>query len=424
MSISSLFAGMEAYLDGDINYTDTVDDTAIAEQTAEVASDTADASEEAKDNEVASQMLSRMCDMYDHVKQFGIDRTFVSLYNRHGELDRVCGMRFPSCESMDVVGDRYSRYSTAFIAAMESSGSGLWAKIKAFIAKIWNWIKNVASKIWEKIKALFGFRKKRWQKAIDFLKQHKGTIAISAGTVAAITAGVFYVKKMKDSKTLEAAVEQAKETTKSTVEAIRTVSENNASPETQEEVIANAEQNGERLQTLTTQLDNEEKEANDSSKDTDQLSNDNITEHTSESGPKTKTIDPHVRSLFYEAVDDFTNARNEFLHKGDFNLKTISECTKSLINCTQTLANKYSDTDFAKNNALYKIVTKNLSRLQKLDSKILSYQAKIDKKGSRINTAINKALASDDISTELTDSHMDKITNTYLDNLIAGVYQW
>lgn len=49
MSISSLFAGMEAYLDDGISRIDTVDDTAIAEQTAEVASDTADASEEAKD---------------------------------------------------------------------------------------------------------------------------------------------------------------------------------------------------------------------------------------------------------------------------------------------------------------------------------------------------------------------------------------
>ena len=101
MSISSLFAGMEAYLDGDVEINN---DTAIPEEdtvvdierTAEVAYDTADATEEAKDTEVASQMLSRMCDIYDHVKQFGIDRTFVSLYNRHGELDRVCGMRFPS----------------------------------------------------------------------------------------------------------------------------------------------------------------------------------------------------------------------------------------------------------------------------------------------------------------------------------------
>ena len=229
MSISSLFSGMEAYLDGDVEINNNVgapDDAAadaeIAEQTAEVASDTADATEEAKDTEVASAMLSRMCDMYAHVKQFGIDRTFVSLYNRHGELDRVCGMQFPSCESMDVVGDRYSRYSTAFIAAMESSGSGLWAKVKEIISKIWNWIKNVASKIWEKIKSIFGFKKKRWQKVIDFLKRNKGKIAIGAGVTAAITAAIVWTKKAKAAqpviKKVEEKVKKASETLKNNKE--------------------------------------------------------------------------------------------------------------------------------------------------------------------------------------------------------------
>ena len=187
MSISSLFSGMEAYLDGDVEINNNVgapdnaaEDAEIADQTAEVASDTADATEEAKDTEVASQMLSRMCDMYDHVKQFGIDRTFVSLYNRHGELDRVCGIQFPSCESMDVVGDRYSQYSTAFIAAMESSGSGLWAKIKAFIAKIWNWIKETASTIWNKILKLFGKKKNILQRGIDALKRVGRNVRIKA----------------------------------------------------------------------------------------------------------------------------------------------------------------------------------------------------------------------------------------------------
>ena len=167
-------------------------------------------------------MLSRMCDMYAHVKQFGIDRTFVSLYNRHGELDRVCGMQFPSCESMDVVGDRYSMYSTAFIAAMESSGSGLWAKVKEIVTKIWNWIKNVASKIWEKIKSIFGFKKKRWQKIVDFLKRNKGKIAISAGVAAAITAAIMWAKKAKAAqpviKKVEEKVKKASETLKNNKE--------------------------------------------------------------------------------------------------------------------------------------------------------------------------------------------------------------
>ena len=217
MSISSLFAGMEAYLDSDVEINN---DTAIPEEdtvvdierTAEVASDTADATEEAKDTEVASQMLSRMCDMYAHVKQFGIDRTFVSLYNRHGDLDRVCGIQFPSCESMDVVGDRYSRYSTAFIAAMEDEKEGLWAKVKKVIAKIWNWIKNVASKIWEKIKSLFGFNKSRWQKALDFLKRNKGKIAISAGAVATLTGATIWLKRRNQSKMPAKIVQQAKTT--------------------------------------------------------------------------------------------------------------------------------------------------------------------------------------------------------------------
>ena len=204
---------MEAYLDGDVEINnnvsapegDAAEDAEIADQTAEVASDTADATEEAKDTEIASAMLSRLYDMYAHVKQFGIDRTFVSLYNRHGELDRVCGMRFPSCESMDVVGDRYSQYSTAFIAAMESSGSGLWAKVKEIVSKIWNWIKNVASKIWEKIKALFGFKQKRTEKIINFLKQHKSQIVkyglLTAGAAAAGIAGYKLVCKKWVKKT-------------------------------------------------------------------------------------------------------------------------------------------------------------------------------------------------------------------------------
>jgi len=212
MSISSLFSGMEAYLDGDVEINNNVgapDDAAadaeIADQTAEVASDTADATEEAKDTEIASAMLSRLYDMYAHVKQFGIDRTFVSLYSRHGELDRVCGMQFPPCESMDVVGDRYSQYSTAFIAAMESSGSGLWAKVKEIISKIWNWIKNVASKIWEKIKSLFGFKQKRTEKIINFLKQHKSQIVkyglLTAGAAAAGIAGYKLICKKWVKKT-------------------------------------------------------------------------------------------------------------------------------------------------------------------------------------------------------------------------------
>ena len=192
MSISALFSGMEAYLDGDVEITNNVDvpadETEAAEETAETAGEVADGEVESKENEVANQMLSKMTTMYYHVKQFGIDRTFVSLYNRHGELNRVCGMQFPSCESMDVSGSSYSNYSQAFIAAMEDEGEGLWAKFKAIIARIWNWIKDTASKIWDKLKSLFGFNKNALQKALAKLKSYdpKAVVSVSGSAGAVL----------------------------------------------------------------------------------------------------------------------------------------------------------------------------------------------------------------------------------------------
>ena len=103
MALSSLFYGMEAYLDGDVTINnnvgaaDTDDAVAAADQSAEIANDVADANSEAKANEVQAQMLVQMSKLYTHVKTYGIDRTFLSIYNANGELDRACGVRFPSC---------------------------------------------------------------------------------------------------------------------------------------------------------------------------------------------------------------------------------------------------------------------------------------------------------------------------------------
>ena len=135
MSLSSLFPGMEAYLDGDITINNTVgapsgDDiasasTTAAEQSAEAETAIADDISDAKDTEVATQMLTRMLSMYQHVKKFGIDRTFVALYNQNHELDKICNTRFPSCEAFSTEGDKYSRYTASFIAAMEDQKYGL-----------------------------------------------------------------------------------------------------------------------------------------------------------------------------------------------------------------------------------------------------------------------------------------------------------
>ena len=151
---------MEAYLDGDVKINnnvgatdtaDTDDAVATADQSAEIASDVADANTEAKDSEIQAEMLVQMSKLYTHVKQFGIDRTFVALYNDHGALDQVCNIRFPSCESMPAEGSPSSKYSQAFIAAMEDEKIGLWTKIKNLILNIWDWIVEKAANLRSRI---------------------------------------------------------------------------------------------------------------------------------------------------------------------------------------------------------------------------------------------------------------------------------
>ena len=180
MSISALFPGMEAYLDGDITINNNIDTpendaVAAADQSAEIASDVADASTEAKDNEVATQMLINAVDLYTHVKTYGIDRTFLSIYNANGELDRMCGVVFPSCESVPTVGNPFSKYSSVFISAMEDDKEGFLDKILKGVQNLWNWIKRVAAKIWYKIKSFFGVKLKNLDELIAEFKKQYGT---------------------------------------------------------------------------------------------------------------------------------------------------------------------------------------------------------------------------------------------------------
>ena len=137
----------------------------MANQSAEIANDVADANSDAKDSEIQAQMLVQMSKLYTHVKTYGIDRTFLSIYNSNGELNKVCGIRFPSCESMPVTGNPHSQYSARFIAAMEDENTGFWHKVRSIISSIWEWIRRTALKIWYKITALFG-------KKIETLEQY------------------------------------------------------------------------------------------------------------------------------------------------------------------------------------------------------------------------------------------------------------
>ena len=180
MALSALFYGMEAYLDGDVEInnnvgaTDTDDAVAAADQSAEIDANLADSNNEVKDSEIQAEMLVQMSKLYTHVKTYGIDRTFLSIYNANGELDHMCGIRFPSCESFHVTGDPHSVYSSKFIAVMEDSGKGIWNWIKNFIAKIWHWIKTRAIAMWQLIRKTFGAKLEEFDVAINHFDRELG----------------------------------------------------------------------------------------------------------------------------------------------------------------------------------------------------------------------------------------------------------
>ena len=182
MSLSSLFYGMEAYLD---NSTTTIEDTstpkntsdhevAATQQATEISDDTAEVVDTAKDIDLQSQMLTRMFDMYHHAKQYGVNRTFVALFNSNGELDKLCHVRYPSCESIPTVGNPRNRYSTVFISAMEddTGSKSLWQKFKDLVKRVWDWIVSKVSPLWNKILQFFGLRAKDLDKLIQKIRSY------------------------------------------------------------------------------------------------------------------------------------------------------------------------------------------------------------------------------------------------------------
>ena len=213
MAISSLFYGMEAYLDGDVEINNNVttpeeDAVAAADQSAEIANDVADASTEAKDNEIQAQMLVQASKLYTHVKTYGIDRTFLSIYNANHELDHMCGIRFPSCEAFSVTGNPHSQYSARFIAAMEDDNKGFWNWIKNAFQRAWEWIKEKASWIWSKITDFWDWIKKKKADA-DKKEIERLTKELSEATARAVKAEKELANAQQDAATQKQALAES-----------------------------------------------------------------------------------------------------------------------------------------------------------------------------------------------------------------------
>lgn len=114
------------------------EDDATIESTAEAADSTAEQSE---------MILSRFMDLenqYFHIAKYGVDRTYMRLFNQNGELNSALRINLPGCESFDATGSRTSAES---IACMEGIGKVL--------KSIWDFLKKVAAKIGLFFKKIF-----------------------------------------------------------------------------------------------------------------------------------------------------------------------------------------------------------------------------------------------------------------------------
>lgn len=167
-NFDALFPGMESILEGNVEINNDVTvpaDEAEVQETAAVTEEVDNAAtvsnsvgeteEGAAEAENASMVFDQLFRMHDHVARFGVDRTFLSLYNTNDELTHMLRVRFPSCESMDSVGSPRSSYSQSLLVAMESD-DGIFHKFWEWVKKVARKIRDLAVKIWDWLAELFG----------------------------------------------------------------------------------------------------------------------------------------------------------------------------------------------------------------------------------------------------------------------------
>ena len=170
-NFNAMFAGCESFMESDIEtddegvYTsegDALEAESVAEDVGTEGGEIAgEAETEDTKAEAANMVFDQLINMYIHVKRYGVDKTFLSLYNNDGQLNKMIGYRFPSCESIDSVGSPRSQASRAFIVAMEEDG---------IFKRIWTWIKDVITKVYN-----FFIR------VIDWFREACGNLDIRVG---------------------------------------------------------------------------------------------------------------------------------------------------------------------------------------------------------------------------------------------------
>jgi len=127
---------------------------------------------------VVSDKIDEMERMVAHIQRYGVDRSFLSLCNHDGILNRAFNLQLPSCEAFDVVGNPNSIVSQE---ALEGLKNGIRNAIE-WIKKMW---KKFTDWVMKKINAIKNFFydkiRERQKKAVeDAMKMYEDLVKENA----------------------------------------------------------------------------------------------------------------------------------------------------------------------------------------------------------------------------------------------------
>lgn len=156
----SLIAGLHSFMEEDIEESSSVDispeEIDAIERAAEAGSEIVATDTEIEavsdQTEMFMERFDEIINRYNYVKRYGVDRTFMRLFNSENELSRQFNYYFPSCESFDMTGNPESKESIACMEGFVDIVKDIWNFIKGIIKKVFGFF----GKIFESVRVRMG----------------------------------------------------------------------------------------------------------------------------------------------------------------------------------------------------------------------------------------------------------------------------
>lgn len=148
------FAGLESFMEDDKTIDLSPEAQDAVDQAIDATEERADAESEIASAEVQMRAqlmaLQQLASMKQYVETYGVDRSFMRMFNSNGELSAFLKSEpFASCESFDIQGDPRSPESIAMCESISSIMNRMWEGIKANFFSRWTPIRRWMQSIFQ-----------------------------------------------------------------------------------------------------------------------------------------------------------------------------------------------------------------------------------------------------------------------------------